>query len=245
MTRIPPVYRCKNNPGSTGINDIIPENGLTSLSYIASKRFSEGIEELLSPFRHVKDWKEGRSGRWEGAFLYYCDQILCLCTRQQYTDRKLEPNLTGSIMNQGNEKMILKIAKMEQTARTLHEMSETDEATIVMNKAQKLWNEMIDSDPYYSKSALMISSELKDVESLKVFMEKGKENNVDFNMQDHKMRSAFILACQESGDPETRKEIINLFLQHAEELQIDLHLKDENGKTGYDYLPQDWVEELL
>ena len=242
VTRIPPVYQCNNNPGSTGINDIIPQNGLTSISYTASKRFSEGIEELLSPFRN-KDWKE-RNEVHDGAFSYYYSKILCLNTFKKYTDRKLEPNLTGSLMSNRNEEMTLKIAKMEQTARTLHEMSETNEATNVMNKAKKLWNEMIDSDPYYSKSALMISSELKDIDSLKIFMEKGKENKVDFNLQDHELRSAFIFACQESGDLEKRKETCEIFIQYAEVLEIDLQLKDKNDKTGFDYLPQDLINEL-
>ena len=45
-------------------------------------------------------------------------------------------------------------------------------------------------------------------------------------------------------DQKKRKEIVEIFLLHAEELQIDLHLKDENDKTGFDYLPQDLKNEL-
>ena len=62
-----------------------------------------------------------------GAFTYYLNQILCLFTQQQHTNRKLKPNLTGSLMSNRNEEMILKIAKMEQTARILYEMSKTNE----------------------------------------------------------------------------------------------------------------------
>ena len=133
---------------------------------------------------------------------------------------------------------------MDQMARKLHEMDQEHQAKFLMNEANRLWNEMIDADPYYGKTALMISSELKDVESLKIFMEKGKENQIYFNMQDHKKRSAFIHACQETGDLETRKEAVEVFLQNAEELQIDLDLKDENGKTGFQYLPQNLITEL-
>ena len=55
-TRIQPFWRCFSNPGSRGINDIIPENGLRPLSYLASKRWSRGIKELLTPFTVENDW---------------------------------------------------------------------------------------------------------------------------------------------------------------------------------------------
>ena len=113
-----------------------------------------------------------------------------------------------------------------------------------MNMAQNLWNAMVESDPYYSKSALMITSELKDTESLRVFMEHGKENNLDFNMQDHKGRSAFIHACQETGELSARKETVEIFLQNAEELEIKLHLADDSGQSGFQYLPQEWKDEF-
>merc|ERR1712062_930932 len=116
-------------------------------------------------------------------------------------------------------------------------MGETNTAKDVMNLAQNLWNSMVESDPYYSKSALMITSELKDAESLRVFMEHGKDNNLDFNMQDHKGRSAFIHACKETGDLSARKETVEIFLQNAEELDIKLHLKDDYGQSGFQYLP--------
>ena len=98
---------------------------------------------------------------------------------------------------------------------------------------------MVESDPYYSKSAIMITSELKDIESLKVFMEHGKENGIEFNIQDHKGRSAFIHACQETGDLEAREDTVRIFLQNAEELQINLQLKDDYGKNGFQYLSEE------
>ena len=79
------------------------------------------------------------------------------------------------------------------------------------------------------------------------------QRKVDYNLQDHKGRSAFILACQENEvnnsepDDETldeRKEAVKLFLKNADRLSIDLHLKDNHGKNGFDYLPETWIEEM-
>ena len=233
------------NIGSRGINDIIPENGLQPLSYLASQKWFEGIKGLLTPFNAedtVDPEMKKRCFSCIGINLRmwsHKSQSIFLCLKKPHTDRKLDCNLTGSIMNQRNHQKIMSIAELEQTARKLHATSGTAKAIDVMNQAKNLWNEMVESDPYYSKTAIMITSELKDIESLKVFMEHGKENGIEFNIQDHKGRSAFIHACQETGDLEAREDTVRIFLQNAEELQINLHLKDDAGKNGFQYLPEE------
>ena len=77
------------------------------------------------------------------------------------------------------------------------------------------------------------------------------EEKVDYNLQDHKGRSAFILACQqdETNGPkednvDARKESVKLFLNNAERLGINLYLHDFEAKTGFDYFPKTWLEEF-
>ena len=74
---------------------------------------------------------------------------------------------------------------------------------------------------------------------------------LDYNLRDHKKRSEFILACQEiedfDEDPdlidfEPKFKVAKLILKHAERLKIKLNHKDDQGNSGFDYLPEDWIE---
>ena len=49
---------------------------------------------------------------------------------------------------------------------------------------------------------------------------------------------------QDDEDIEPRKKVVKLFLEHAERLQIKLDYKDDQGKSGFDYLPENWIEEF-
>ena len=94
---------------------------------------------------------------------------------------------------------------------------DSTEAQHLIVQAKKHWEEMIDSDPFYEKSALMISSQLKDYEN---FLSVPKEvpgidnteiledfrEKVDYNLQDHKGKSAFILACQQDKTNEPKED---------------------------------------
>ena len=144
---------------------------------------------------------------------------------------------------------------------------------------------MIDKDPFYRKSAFMISCQLKDVPSIKFFLSDLFDSfDLDYNLRDHKKRSGLILACQkienfdedpqeethleiaeqdsnevsddsierddqgsndqDDEDIEPRKKVVKLFLEHAERLRIKLNCKDDQGNSGFDYLPEDWIEEF-
>ena len=165
----------------------------------------------------------------------------------------------------------MKIERLEQTANYLQEdIGEQNVSALASQQAQKLWDDLIDSDPFYNKSAFMISCQLKDVPSVRFFMtELPSVFDLDYNLQDHKKRSGFILACQEiedlNDDPnhlqmqqdnqddqdnqgdeniEPRKKLMTLFLEHAKRLDIDLTCRDDTGRSGFDYLPEDWIEEF-
>ena len=276
------------------LNTLIPDEGTTLLMYSASKQSFMGTRKLLLP-------PERRRNDCKGHMVFVVDklvQTLCyifpICCYQDRRDYGIDPNIVGSIFSRRNQNTIMKIAKLEETARTLEKIGETKEAQSLMAKAQNYWSEMIDADPYYEKSALMISSQLKDFRVLKLFLDIAEDTpspdaerqpnsanaisnhdsetteiepipkemletfqgKVEYNLQDHKGRSAFILACKENevNDSETneetgetldqRKEVVKLFLKNADRLGIDLGLKDDQGKTGFDYLPEAWIEEI-
>ena len=40
------------------------------------------------------------------------------------------------------------------------------------------------------------------------------------------------------------KKSIRFFLENAEDLGIDLFLTDVDGKTGFDYIPEEWKSEF-
>ena len=116
---------------------------------------------------------------------------------------------------------------------------------ITSKQANKLWSDLIDSDFHYGKSALMISSELSDGTSVGVLMSTAARNlKLDFNLQDHNQRTAFILACQGTGLYEDKKETVHLYLKNAVEFGIDLRTRDKDDKDRFQYLSTDLIEEF-
>ena len=296
-------------------NTIIPGEGLASLAYAASKKHTKGLKELL--LKNIA--KKG---------IFGCLSEVCCCFQPDHFN--IEMNKVGSVQSKRNHSTIQKIEKLEQTGIDLQEFNDKTESEIVLQHAQKLWDAMIDSDPFYNKSAFMISCQLKDVLSIEYFMNEIRADvfDLDYNLRDHKKRSAFILACQEieyfdeepqeethheiedeeeedpneetrlemghepneevgncctnainrikqmfhnestanddedndqddegndqededndqdDEDIEPRKKVVKLFLEHAERLKIKLDYKDDQGKSGFHYLPEDWIEEF-
>ena len=201
---------------------------LGALALASSKGFVNCIEIILKPTIIQPSSKK---------------KIQSLLECGKYPENNgLNPNLIGSIQSKRNERILMNISLVEATAKKFEENHSFEEAKEYWNNAEIMWNELIDSDPYYSKTALMISSYRKDVPCLEIFMSKGK--GLDFNIKDHKGRTAFHFVCQETGDLNLQKEAVKLFLEHAEELQIDLMLLDNNGKQGFYYLPRVLKEEF-
>ena len=290
-----PEFMCYDSHGQHEMkNTNIPGEGLTSIAYAASKKNVMGLKRLVqaeeknclrSTFRLLNE-------------SLFCSSQLCGCHRpKQFC---IEMNKVGSVQSKSNQGTILKIERLEQTANDLRkDIGEETVTALALQKAQQLWDDLIDSDPFYNKSAFMISCQLKDVPSVRFFMTKLPDVfDLDYNLRDHKKRSGFILACQEiedlNDDPnhlqmqqesnhkehglfqscsgpwnsfknwysgtgyednddqddqgdeniEPRKKLIKLFLEHAKRLDIDLTCRDDTGRSGFDYLPEDWIEEF-
>ena len=258
---------------STMKNVVIPGEGLTWLSYAASKKHAMRFEKYLTKKEEID-----------------CEvRIVMLCYGGCQLPDDTDFNKVGSIQSKRNQNTIEKIEKLEKTGNELKEFDCKTASEVALQQAQKLWGGMIDKDPFYRKSAFMISCQLKDVPSIEFFMSDLPEYfdfnlQLDYNLRDHKKRSGFILACQkiedfdedpqeethleiaeqdsnevsddsierddqgsndqDDEDIEARKKVVKLFLEHAELLSIKLNCKDDQGKSGFDYIPEDWIEEF-
>ena len=115
----------------------------------------------------------------------------------------LQANKTAVIKNEKNRERIEDVLQLEETAEKLKDIELAD---IFTQRAHNLWDEIIDADPLYGKTALMISSYLKDTKTLEVFFTK-YDGTADlyYNFTDFRGKTAFIYACQESGDIENWK----------------------------------------
>ena len=89
----------------------------------------------------------------------------------------------------------------------------------------------------------MIAAEHKYYEILKILLTKSQDTNLDFNIRCPEGKTAFIYACI-PNENEGQEESIRLFLEHAEENEIDIKAKDKADKSGFDYLSSDLLDQL-
>ena len=91
----------------------------------------------------------------------------------------------------------------------------------------------------------MIASEKKDVKMIEILL---SQNTVkmDLNMIDQEGKTGFIYSCMDTkNDQELRKKAVQLFLDYAQEKNLDLTVRDKSGKSGEDYLPNELRNELF
>ena len=87
-----------------------------------------------------------------------------------------------------------------------------------------------------------VKKELNLIQRLNVWL-CGEEDNDDQDDQDEQDKQDD-QDDENEEDIEPRKKVLKLFLEHAERLKIDLTCKDDQGKSGFNYLPEDWIEEF-
>ena len=86
----------------------------------------------------------------------------------------------------------------------------------------------------FGMTALMYACKEKEFYVLSVFFHKAKRIQIDFNVKDPKYgRSAYIWGCIRGRQGDAIFEEFNL---HAQKLNIDVKVKDRNGRTGADYM---------
>ena len=77
-----------------------------------------------------------------------------------------------------------------------------------------------------------------------------QEAKLDLNTKDNHECTGFSLACYEfyrllGRTGEEYMEIIELLMNKAEDLNIDLQAKNDKGKSGFDFLKDDFTSRRL
>ena len=96
-------------------------------------------------------------------------------------------------------------------------------------EADRLWNNMLNSDPLFGKTALMICCHQKNPAILKLFIAKSQETDMNFNLQDFYGKSAFIYACQFDEGSEHWKVVVTSLIdkeKRIEKQQKSIELKN-------------------
>ena len=114
----------------------------------------------------------------------------------------------------------------------------------IVSDADKAMLECFKEDKYFNKSAMMIAAMEKNVPIVDIMMTQSDQVDLDWNLTDHLGMTAFILACQPGSDHETEK-VVRLFLKHSNVLNIDLNTHDNSNRSGFDYLPNRMIHNLI
>ena len=116
---------------------------------------------------------------------------------------------------------------------------------IDIEEEREILKDLIRLNKYFGKTGLIIASETKSIDMLKLMVEKLPANCL--NDQDSQGRTGFIYACMDTkSDTDLTRQAVRLYLEKAEVKgrEIDLSIKDADGQTGFDYLPKGLLEEF-
>ena len=125
-----------------------------------------------------------------------------------------------------------------------------DDIMLLMKNAERCEIDLNSKD-VDGKTGFIWACHHNHLELIRLFMKKAKRCKIDINAKDVNGQTGLMWLCKEDWfkwrgetqewklELESRIRLaIKLFMENADSFEIDLHYRDNDGKTGFDYIPE-------
>ena len=127
-----------------------------------------------------------------------------------------------------------------------------DDIMLLMKNAERCEIDLNSKD-VDGKTGFIWACHHNHLELIRLFMKKAKRCKIDINAKDVNGQTGLMWLCKEDWFGRTIDQInqqevewtesrvrlaITLFIENADSFEIDLQYRDNDGKTGFDYIPE-------